>query len=358
VQKNKRRKVMSMGDRPTASRVPLVGRFGNAGKVAAGLLLAAGLSGCAASPTFLNPASSISNHEAGLYMVIFYLALGVFILVEALLVYALIRFRKRDGDTQEPRQVYGNTRLEIIWTGIPVLLVLTLFALTVTTANAVAAPKAAESDVHIHIVGHQWWWEFEYTDYGFTTANELHIPVGANVKIDLDSVDVIHSFWVPQMAGKTDAIPGHTNHLWLTADTPGTYHGQCVEFCGANHANMRIKAVAESQAEFDAWVKAQQAPLYEPQTPQEQAGQDYIVNQICANCHSLGDHHARKDEVGPNLTHLFSRSVFAGATYDLDETNLRRWLQNTQAMKPGNDMIVNLSSEDIDNLMAYLTKLK
>jgi cytochrome c oxidase subunit 2 len=131
-----------------------------------------------------------------------------------------------------------------------------------------------------------------------------------------------------------------------------------VEFCVANHANMRIKAVAESQAEFDAWVKAQQAPLYEPQTPQEQAGQDYIVNQICANCHSLGDHHARKDEVGPNLTHLFSRSVFAGATYDLDETNLRRWLQNTQAMKPGNDMIVNLSSEDIDNLMAYLTKLK
>ncbi len=236
---------MSMGDRPTASRVPLIGRIRKAWPLTAWILLAAGLSGCAGSPTFLNPASSISVHEAGLYMVIFYLALGVFVIVETLLVYALIRFRKRDGDSEEPRQVYGNTRLEVIWTAIPVLLVLTLFFLTVTTANAVAPPESADSDVHIHVIGHQWWWEFDYSDYGFSTANELHIPVGANVKIELDSVDVIHSFWVPQMAGKTDAIPGHTNHLWLTADTPGTYHGQCVEFCGANHANMRIMAVAE-----------------------------------------------------------------------------------------------------------------
>lgn len=312
-------------------------------------------------------------------MVIFYLALGVFILVEALLAYALIRFRKRDGDSEEPRQVYGNTRLEVIWTAIPVLLVLTLFALTVTTASAVAAPEPTASDVHIHVIGHQWWWEFEYPDYGITTANELHIPVGANVKIDLDSVDVIHSFWVPQMAGKTDAIPGHTNHLWLTADTPGIYHGQCVEFCGANHANMRIRAVAESPGDFQAWVASQQAPLYEPQTSQEQVGHDYIVNQICANCHSLGDNTAKHLQpsdsggdqsttnpdpllasgvVGPNLTHLFSRGVFAGATYELNEANLRRWLQDTQAMKPGNDMLVNLSADDIDALVAYLTKLK
>jgi cytochrome c oxidase subunit 2 len=348
---------MSMGDRPIASRVPPIWRKRKAWITAGGMLLAAGLSGCAGSPTFLNPASAISSHEAGLYMVIFYLALGVFIIVESLLVYALIRFRKRDGDSGEPRQVHGNTRLEVIWTAIPVVLVLTLFVLTVTTANAVAAPKAADNDVHIHVVGHQWWWEFEYTDYGFKTANELHIPVGANVKIDLDSVDVIHSFWVPQMAGKTDAIPGHTNHLWLTADLPGTYHGQCVEFCGVNHANMRIRAVAESPADFKAWVTSQQAPLYEPQTPQEQAGQGYIVNQICANCHTLGENRAKND-IGPDLTHLFSRSVFAGATYDLNEANLRRWLEDTQAMKPGNDMIVNLSSEDIDNLMAYMTKLK
>jgi len=341
--------------------------------------VAAGLSGCAGSPTFLNPASSISNHEAGLYMVIFYLALGVFIIVEALLVYALIRFRRRADDTEEPHQVYGNMRLEVIWTAIPVLLVLTLFALTVRTANAVEAPQPADSDLHIHVIGHQWWWEFEYTDYGFATANELHIPVGATVQIDLDSVDVIHSFWVPQLAGKTDAIPGHTNYLWLTADTAGTYHGQCVEFCGVNHANMRIRAVAESDADFKAWVQGQQEPLYQPQTPQEQAGQDYIVNQICANCHTLGDNiakHMRPEGdsgdgpvtnrdpllasgvVGPNLTHLFSRSAFAGATYDLNEANLRRWLQDTQAMKPGNDMLVNLSPEDIDSLMAYLTKLK
>jgi len=346
-----------MGDRPTASRVPPIGRIRKGWHLTEGFLVAAGLSGCAGSPTFLNPASSISDHEAGLYMVIFYLALGVFIIVEALLVYALIRFRRLAGDTEEPHQVYGNMRLEVVWTAVPVLLVLTLFALTVRTANAVESPKSAASDVHIHVIGHQWWWEFEYPDYGFTTANELHIPVGANVKIDLDSVDVIHSFWVPQLAGKTDAIPGHTNYLWLTADTAGTYHGQCVEFCGVNHANMRISAVAETEADFEAWVQGQQQPLYQPQTPQEQAGQDYIVNQICSNCHSLGEFEGKRS-IGPNLTHLMSRSVFAGATYELNEANLRSWLQDAQAMKPGNDMIVNLSSEDIDNLMAYLTKLK
>jgi cytochrome c oxidase subunit 2 len=348
---------MSMVDRLLAPRVPHGWRNRFAWLTAASLTLAGGLSGCAGSPTFLNPASSIANHEAGLYMAIFYLALGVFLIVEALLVYALVRFRKRDDDSGEPKQVYGSTRLEVIWTAIPVLLVLTLFVLTVSTANAVAAPRPADTDVHVHVVGHQWWWEFEYTDFGFTTANELHVPVGANVIIDLDSVDVIHSFWVPQLAGKTDAVPGHTNHLWLTADTPGTFYGQCVEFCGANHANMRIKAVAQSDAEFKAWVTGQQAPLYQPQTAQEQAGQDYIVNQICSNCHTLGQNRA-KDDIGPNLTHLFSRSVFAGATYELNEANLRSWLQDSQAMKPGNDMIVNLSSDDIDNLMAYLTKLK
>ncbi len=237
---------MSMDDRPTASRVPPMWRhLKRRTALVASLLLAVGLSSCGGSPTFLNPVSSIARDEAGLYMAVFYLALGVFIIVECLLVYALIRFRKRSGDSGEPKQVYGNSRLEIVWTAIPVLLVLTLFILTVSTASAVAAPPAASGDVHIHVIGHRWWWEFEYPDLGFTTANEMHIPVGTNVKIDLDSVDVIHSFWVPQMAGKTDAIPGHTNYLWLRADTVGSYHGQCVEFCGANHANMRIKAVAE-----------------------------------------------------------------------------------------------------------------
>jgi cytochrome c oxidase subunit II len=369
-----------MDVRPHASRVPPRWFHHKAWtKAAAGLILAAALSGCGVSPTFLNPVSSIASDEAGLYMVIFYLALGVFVIVEVLLAYALIRFRRRAGDTNEPKQVYGNSRLEVVWTAIPVLLVLTLFILTVSTASAVAAPPAAASDVHIHVIGHQWWWEFEYPDYGFTTANELHVPVGTNVKIDLDSVDVIHSFWVPQMAGKTDAIPGHTNQLWIRGDTIGTYHGQCVEFCGANHANMRIKAVVESQADFQAWVKDQQAPPYAPQTPQEQAGRDYLVTQICSNCHTLGDNlaaHMRPEGadskapvtntdpmlaggiVGPNLTHLMSRSVFAGATYELNPITVRRWLRDTQAMKPGNDMLVNVSPEDIDNLVAYLSKLK
>jgi cytochrome c oxidase subunit 2 len=316
------------------------------------------LSACAASPSVLAPASSISGDEASLYQIVLCLALGVFIIVEGLLVYTSIRFRRRKGDESIPKQVEGSLRLEFIWTAIPVILVLILFVLSLGTVRAVAAPPPGESDIHLHVVGHQWWWEFQYPDYGFTTANELHIPLGGTVQISLDSMDVIHSFWVPQLSGKVDVIPGQTNSLWLKADQIGEYHGQCAEFCGSNHANMRIKVVVETPSDFNAWVANQQQPPPAPANDLEQSGYDLITNGICSNCHTLGDHKAKQKEIGPNLTHLFSRSVFAGATYPLNESNLRRWLADTQAMKPGNDMIISLSPGDIDGLVAYLMRLK
>jgi cytochrome c oxidase subunit 2 len=333
-------------------------------KAVTALSLAAVLSGCAGSPTFLSPASPIAGDEAGLYRVIVYMAAGVFVLVEGILIYSVLHFRRRRDDASEPRQIYGNSRLEVIWTGTPVLLVATLFVLTIRTMGAVAAPAAASSDIQLKIVGHQWWWEFDYPDLGIVTANELHIPVGANVHATLESVDVIHSFWVPQLSGKVDVIPGQTNTIWFHSDQPGEYHGQCAEFCGLNHANMRIVAVVESKADFDAWVANQQLPPPAPQGPTEQSAVDLITHGICSNCHALGapppppPGEQPKKLIGPNLNHLMSRSVFAGATFELTPENLKRWLQDTQKMKPGNDMVVKLKPEEIDALMAYLTRLK
>jgi cytochrome c oxidase subunit 2 len=319
------------------------------------LFAASAISGCASSPTFLNPSSTVSAHEARLYGVIFYMALGVFIFVEGWLIYNIIRFRSR-GDDSEPPQKYGNTRLEQTWTIIPILLVGLLFFFTVTTIRAVAAPTTGKQ-VRVNVTGHRWWWEFSYPDGKVVTANELHVPVNTPIVMDVTSVDVIHSFWVPQLSGKIDAIPGQTNHLWFQADKVGTFHGQCAEFCGQNHANMRFTVVVQSQADYDAWVKGQQAPLVQPQNAQQQQAFNLITNGICKNCHMLGENKPINN-IGPNLTHLMSRSVFAGAILDMNETNLRAWLEDNQHLKPGNDMNIKLTPAEVDELVSYLSQLK
>ncbi len=211
-------------------------------------------------------------------------------------------------------------------------------------------------DINVHVIGHRWWWEFDYTDLGIKTANELHIPEGGIVQLTLDSVDVIHSFWIPQLSGKTDVIPGQTNHMWITADRTGTFIGQCAEFCGLEHAMMRVHTVVDSPDDFSAWVANQQKAAAVPQTQDEQAGYT-LVTTVCATCHSLNPDDP-EPRVGPNLAHLFSRTTFAGAVYDLNQENLQSWLEDTQTMKPGNDMDLKMSSQEIDQLMAYLSLLK
>jgi len=314
------------------------------------------LSGCGSSPTFLSPASSIAEHEAKLYNNILIMALVVFVLVEICLIWILIRDRNPKGDNKPPKQIYGNSKLEITWTVIPVLLTVVLFVMTVQTMQSVAAPAASANDINLHVIGHRWWWEFDYTDLSIKTANELHIPIGAAVQITLDSIDVIHSFSIPQLSGKTDVVPGQTNHMWLTADRTGVFVGQCAEFCGIEHALMRIEVVVDSQDDFNAWVSNQQKPAVQPQTEEEQAGFK-IVSNLCVSCHSLNPAEP-EDKAGPNLAHLFSRSTFAGATYDLTEENINRWLHDTQPMKPGNKMDLKLTPEEIEHLLAYLKLLK
>jgi len=319
--------------------------------------LAIVLGACQSSPTFLNPSSPISNHQANLYRTILIMALVVFVLVEGALILILVRDRRQPNDETLPRQIYGNTKLEIVWTAIPILLVIALFIMTVTTVNAVAKPASSKSDLNLRVVGHRWWWEFDYPDLGIATANELHIPVGSTVQIALESVDVIHSFWVPQLSGKTDVVPGQHNTMWLKGDQVGEFLGQCAEFCGTQHALMRFKVFVDSQADFDAWVKNQQTPAYQPQTEDEQAAYAEVTG-ACAACHSIDPSEVETKKVGPNLAHLFSRTTFAGGTFDLNETNLRSWLHDTQAMKSGNDMEITIPAKQLDQIVAYLMHLK
>jgi cytochrome c oxidase subunit 2 len=319
--------------------------------------LAALLSACQTSPTFLNPASPISGHESNLYITILIMALVVFVLVEGALILIVVRDRRRTDDQSLPPQIFGSSRLEVTWTIIPILLVIVLFVMTVQTVNVVSAPAPKSSDLNVRIIGHRWWWEFDYPDLGIATANELHIPAGSTVQVALESVDVIHSFWVPQLAGKTDVIPGQHNTMWLKGDQVGVYLGQCAEFCGTEHALMRFMVFVDSQADFDAWVANQQKPVPQPQTADEQ-GALKTLNGPCAACHSITPGEFDLKKTGPNLSHLFSRTTFAGGVFDLNEDNLRLWLEDTQVMKPGNDMDLTISPKEIDQLIAYLTQLK
>lgn len=318
------------------------------------LLLAAG---CSPTANFLVPASPVASREAGFFRLLLGMSAVVFVIVEGLLIYNVTHHAKERHEEIVPPQRYRQYVVEALYTGIPVVLVVIIFVITMRTMSAVAAPPPQPGDLNLRIVGHRWWWEYDYPDLNIKTANELHIPVNTNVQIDLESMDVIHSFYVPQLSGKTDAIPGLTNHMWLRGDTVGQYHGQCSEYCGENHANMRITVYVDSQADFDAWVANQQQPPAAPQGDLQQAGHDIIVDGVCSGCHDLGED-GPGNPTAPDLTHLMSRKTFAGAIFPLNNSTLTAWLEDTQAMKPGNDMDHKFSAEQIQALVAYLSTLK
>ncbi len=318
------------------------------------------LAGCAGAPTPFAPASPNAGAIANLAKIIFGIAGVVFVVVETLLIYSAWRFsRKRDG---EPTQIEGNSKFEVAWTLAPAIVLAVVFVVSLQTLTQIAyLPTAASAQtattVHVRAIGHQWFWEFDYPDLKFTTANEMHVPLGAIVSIDTEAVDVIHSFWVPQLAGKTDAIPGHINHMWFQPTQIGTYHGQCAEFCGIEHANMRFQVVVESAEQFQTWVKGQQAPVA-TMTGDAVKGEQIFLQGACVGCHTVNGTKAI-GKVGPNLTHLASRKNFAGAILENTPQNLALWLQDPQKMKPGTLMPrLNLSQADINALVAYLTSLK
>jgi cytochrome c oxidase subunit 2 len=329
------------------------------------LASALGLSACVSDDAplnFLYPEGPQAIQADRLWDITFGLAAVVFFLVEGALIFILIKYRRsHHAEVSTPKQVHGHTRLEILWTIIPAGLLTGIAFITVPVVfNQAREPEDA---LKVQVIGHQWWWEYKYDDgEGLVTANELHIPTGRPVLLEMRSEDVIHSFWIPKLAGKQDAVPGRINHLTIQANEPGEYLGQCAEYCGLSHANMRAKAIAHEPAEFDQWVADQMADAQDD--PAVAEGKNLFLTgrfaegQNCATCHAVKGTEAA-GITGPNLTHVASRTRFAGSMFEFNEENLRQWLEDPPERKPGSKMPdLNLNDDQIDDLVAYLMSLK
>lgn len=280
----------------------------------------------------------------------------IFAIVLGVTLYSVIRFRAKPGQG-EPRQVFGHTRLEILWTVAPAALILVIGVLSFNTLRVVD-PARNDQPPELILTGHQWWWEVEYPQAGFVTANEIHIPVGQPVWIQLESADVIHDFWVPKLGRKMDAVPGRSNYLRLEADAPGVYVGACAEFCGAQHAWMRLRVIAQTPAEYAAWQQAQAAIPPPPTETVALQGAKRFQELTCVNCHAIRGTGAQAN-AGPDLTHIASRQTLGAGVLDNTTANLTKWLTNPQAVKPGNRMPhFSLSSTDLSALVAYLETLR
>jgi cytochrome c oxidase subunit 2 len=424
----------------------------NAGVAALTVALALFLAACGQDkyPDSIFHHRTDSNRDVDyLFKILIYAGTGVFIFVEGILVLTLIRFRRRPGQP-EPKHVHGNTALEITWTVIPLLILALIAVPTVRTIFKTQA--AARSDaLQVEVIGHQWWWEFRYPQFTtpgtngrvdtVVTANELYLPIGRTVNFTLKSRDVIHSFWVPALAGKRDVVSNHTNYLWYTADSSGVnaWNGACVEYCGTSHANMRFKAFTVSEADFNSWIAHQQTtaqgvapavapaapgaagqnpagappaggapvqvaqagfvsfprdkmPGYTvPQTPRPAglafddnalatgsaaSGEKLVTQGICIACHTIRGVPTMVSIMGPNLTHLASRTTIAGGIYPNDARHLARWVKNANAMKPGVTMptlglgeydpvtvkgpvkLGGFTDQQIADIVAYLQSLK
>jgi cytochrome c oxidase subunit 2 len=306
----------------------------------------------------LAPASDFGRAVDQLFTGIVWWAAVVFILVEALLVVALVRFRHREG-RPAPRPTHGHTVLEITWTLAPAVILVFVAVPTVRTIFATAGEAPADA-LKVQVIGHQWWWEYKYPTLGITTANEMHLPAGKPVQVSITSADVIHSFWVPALGGKRDAIPGHVTRIAFQADTAGDYSGQCAEFCGASHANMRLRVVVQSDSGFERWIRGEQAgPIPPPRASLAERGKAVFSRSACLGCHTIQG--VSPGIIGPNLTHVGSRTTIAGGIFANDSVHLARWIADAPALKPGAVMMrmaPPLTDADIAALVAYLQSLK
>jgi cytochrome c oxidase subunit 2 len=333
-------------------------------------------------------AGPVAEKQLLLFNVLLWVMVVVFILVEGALVYAAIKFRRRPGQGL-PKQVHGHTALEITWTVIPTILILALGGWSVITLFELEKPPVSADNpiLEITVTGHQWWWEFEYPDADgngkhVVTGNELRVPVGRAVRINLESDDVLHSFWVPKLAGKVDVVPTRQNKMWFKADETGTFYGQCAEFCGTAHALMKFRVEVLTEDAYNAWVAGYGQP---PQlSPEAQQGQQ-VFNGAggCILCHTTTGAAGPDPAVltagfaggaptfpGPNLTDLATRQTFAAGLRDLNRLNLREWLRNPNDIKPGNHMAslatvyqtadgdISLQPGEVDALIEYLLSLK
>jgi cytochrome c oxidase subunit II len=320
-------------------------------------LLALALSGCSNSKVEMNvldPHGSAGEKQLDLINWSFILMLAVFAVVTTIYIYVLIRYRKRKGIDRMPEQVHGNTVLEIVWTVIPIILLAILAVPTVSTTFDLSEKPKTKDAIRVVVTGHQYWWEFEYPDLGIKTAQELHIPVGRKVDLEIHGKDVLHSFWVPSLQGKTDVVPGRVNHMTLDADKPGVYQGKCAELCGAGHALMDFKVIASNDADFNKWVAEMKAPPAPVTTASEKKGEQ-LFQQNCMGCHAGINPNVQ----GPDLNKFGTRTTIAGVLPH-DEQHLKQWLHNPQAVKPGALMpkINYLQPDEIQALTDYLMSRK
>ncbi len=280
----------------------------------------------------------------------------IFFLVAGAITYSLFRYRWREGEA-DPRQIAGNKTVEIIWTAIPLVIVLLLFVLTARTMSEVDQPPPAKPD--LVVTGHQFWWEARYTASGAIVANEIHIPVGKPFSVQLESADVVHEFWVEGVSRKIEAIPGSSRYLWLEANKPGSYTGVCSEFCGVQHAWMRFVVVADEPAQFAAWEQAQVQPAAAPVDATAAKGLAIFQGMSCVNCHAINGLVGANGRVGPDLTHLAGRSILGSGVSANSSANLRRWMANPQEVKPGVLMPdYHFTDEQLSQLTAYFETLK
>jgi len=311
------------------------------------------------SPTFLHTFGWAADREARLGWILLGIAAIVVIVVTGLVLAGVLRQGSRTPAAVERR---GPGLRWIVVGGIvvPTLILAGVFVLTILTQSAVAAP-ASPPGLTVQVTGHQWWWEVHYLDRSpdriATTANEIHIPVGRPVRFEIVTADVIHSFWIPQLGGKTDLIPGQRNVTWLEADSLGTYRGQCAEYCGTQHANMALTVVAEAPAAFEQWLDRQRAPAAVPTETDAAAGGEVFARSACALCHTVRGTMAG-GRLGPDLTHLAGRGTIAAGTLANNRGNLAGWIVAPQALKPGTVMpAVPLRPNELQLLIAYLQSL-
>jgi cytochrome c oxidase subunit 2 len=303
----------------------------------------------------VQPKSDFGRMTHDIFMLISWWTLGIFIAVEAALLFVCWRFRERPG-APIPKQIHGHTALEISWT-IAFALVLVIIGIPTIRVVFKTQEAPAATALRVDVTGRQWWWQFEYPGQKIVTANELHLPVGQTVAFYLHGPDVIHSFWVPQLGGKRDVVPARVNRITLTPEVPGEYLGQCAEYCGASHANMRFRVFVHDKAGWEQWVAAQQAAPIEPKDDLATKGKEIFSQSACVGCHTISGISA--GTLGPNLSHFGGRTTLAAGILKATPENVARWIEDPARVKPGALMPnLGLRDEQTKALAAYLLSLK
>ncbi len=345
-----------------------------------------GLTACSGSypQSTLSPKGDFAGIVDHLFMMTVYLAVGVFILVEGALLWAIFKFRGKPNDP-EPKQIHGSTVVEVIWTIIPAVVLAIVAVPTVraifSTAEVPVTSADGKAPLKVEVIGHQWWWEFRYPELGIITANELHVPKDRTIDLRMKSADVIHSFWIPQFAGKRDVFPNRETRIWFTPAVTGAFPGACAEFCGEEHARMDFYLMVDSPDDFTAWTARRHAdstldnmgfPKTLPMDTTAKPGSvvatvDSAMNPLavegaalfkakgCIGCHSTNSVHPTVGIIGPNLSGIGTRKMIAGGWLDDTDANLKRWLQHTQDVKPGVKMVIGtITDSEAAALIAYL----